>query len=55
MVELSGVTNDLSWIILGDFKEVRANEDRQGQLRYDYGGPSEFIQATDQAHVFHMK
>lgn len=49
-MELHGGNNGLSWIISGDFNEVRALEDRQGQLPYNYGGHSEFMQSTDQAH-----
>lgn len=51
LVELSSTVNGCCWMVFGAFIDVRAFEDRQFQGVYSHGGPSEYIQATDQTQV----
>lgn len=42
-----------NWLVIGDFNEVRSQEERISKVTYYHGGPPEFIQVTSDA--LHLK
>lgn len=52
---LDSSNSRVPWIVLGDFNEIRAPEERIDTGTYNHGGPAEFIQATTRlAHLLEM-
>lgn len=49
-----GPQPSLPWIVGGDFNENLSSEERLGTWVYLHGGPSEFKDATNIAHVFEL-